>query len=328
MARIPEELSPARTGEALPARAPSGLETKTGQAVRSLFPPSELTKSAPLPRASLLTGSEEVSSLLRRHNLGSELAAAYQQYHTDIFMLHDDPLAQFDMRNLAVTSIRQHLSQQETVANALIQALPAIAHHVTIGNSSIYFNETTTRVLGAPQGQAPKALVQQALSKGLVHGPQMQMLQNQLATPGTPAIQAMTLQQSQASQKKAQAAANAFGIQLRMAIIELHLEEPQKVEALEARSEEVMTGDVHHHFGVPARGQEQQVEESQTPEQRLEGSSLHKRTEEEVKQKRKEKAQAAEELVSRTQKQRKKKLKISQKELREGEKQKEQMKQI
>lgn len=327
MATIPEELTPTGKGETLPAKAPTGLERRTGRAVGPVFGRSEpMGGRSPLPGAAILTGQEEVSTLLRKFNIDSRFTAAYQQYHTDMFSLQEDPLAQFELRNSAVTTIRQYLSHQTSVADALIQALPVGAHRVPFGKVALFFNDRTSRVLGTPQGLSPKAVVQQVLSKGLVHGPQMQILQNQLAVPGTPAIQAMTLQQSQASQKKAQAAANAFGVQLRMAIIDLHLEEPQEVEQPKAEPEEVMVAEGHH---LNPRAKEQQVQKREgADQQHIEGPDPHKRTEKEAAQKRREKDVAEEEFASRTQEQRKKKQEIAQGERQAGEKRKEQMKHL
>jgi hypothetical protein len=325
MTGIPEELPLTRTSGTLPPRTPTGLESRTKQAVGQLFTRLEETGAPHIRVASALTGQEPVVNLLRKLNIDTRFAAAYEYLHGASHSLADDPQAQFDLRTLIISNIHQTVGSQPT-GNALIQALPIEAHHVSFGNISIYFNDTTAHVLGAPQGQSAKSVLQQALNKGLFHPGQVKMVQKLLANQEPSAVQHRTIQQAQASQKKAQAAAKTFGTQLSMVAIELHLEEPQvqEVEKAEVQHEEAMIEGSHHSVSH-AKGQK--IAEHEESEQPSGASGLRERTEEEIAKKRKVEAQSIEEHTSRIQKQRKKKQDIAHGERREGERQKEQMKQ-
>jgi hypothetical protein len=330
MAGIPEELPRTRTSGTLPPdNTPTELESRTKQAVEQLFTRHEATGTPHILAASALTGQEPVVIILRRLNIDTRFSAAYEYLHKTTYGFTDDPQAQYDLRTLAISDIRQALSNRTTEADALIQALPAEAHHVSLGGISIYFNDTTAHVLGAPQGQSAKSVLQQALNKGVVPPGQVKTLQKHIANPNPSTVQHRTIQQAQASQKKAQAAAKTFGTQLSMVAIELHLEEPQvqEVEKAEAQHEEVGLEESHHPYPSPhAKGQK--AEEREESEQTSGALDLRERTEKEASQKRKAKAQASEELASRTQKQRKKKQEIAHGERREGERQKDQIEQL
>jgi hypothetical protein len=321
MQRIPEELPVSRTGGVLPPPAHTPVERRSSQAVGPLFARKESTTTPPLPTATVLTGQEPVLDILRRLNIDTGFSASYEHLYREVRALADDPLAQFEAREQSKRIIRQLLSSRTQVADALIQALPTEAHHVSFGNISVYFNGTTAHVFGAPTGRPGQAVVQQLLSKGVTHPAQAQILQRHL---GASAIQARTLQQSQASQKKAQAAAHGFGVELRVAAIELHLEEPAAVEKAEAQPKAMLEAAPP----VGAQAKAQPVEERAPSEKPSVGTGRRERIEKEAAEKKKEKAQTEESHVSRIKKQRMKKQKIAQGERRGGETQKEQLKQV
>jgi hypothetical protein len=326
MAGIPEELPLTRTSGTLPPRNPTGLESRTKQAVGQLFARPEAAGTPHIHTASVLTGQEPVVNLLRKLNIDTRFSASYEYLHEASHSLADDPQAQFDLRTMVISNIRQAVGSQ-TTADSLIQALPAEAFHISFGNISVYVNDNAAFVLGASQGQSAKSVLQQILNKGLAHPGQVKTLQKHIANPSPSTVQHRTLQQAQASQKKAQAAAKTFGTQLSMVAIELHLEEPQvqEVEKTEAQHEEVMI-EGSHHPAPQTKGQKtEEREESEQPSGALD---LRERTEKEAAKKRKEEAQATEEHTSRIQKQRKKKQDIAHGERREGERQKDQVKQL
>lgn len=305
MQKIPENLPASETRGGVPQPVRNPLETRTSAAASPVIRRPEEQPGAPLPHMIPLTGHENITELLRQYKIDNRFAALYETLYRKVEQLFDDPLAQYQTREQAKTIIRQALrSRKQEVADAMIQALPTLAHHIALGNASIYFNENVAHVFGVTNQQQANAIVQQILSRGGTHSTQLSMLQKHHASSK---IQARTPQQSQASSAKGTAAAQNFGALLNILAIELPVETTPTAEKVKELPEEMV--EEAHHVGPQSK---EQLATGKGAEHTPKGVESREGIEKTVSEKRKGKAQAAEEAeVGRTHKKKKKEREIA-----------------
>ena len=160
--------------------------------------------------------SNSMAEALQRLGLDAVYLPSYTQLHEALLSSASDPCVQLEARDLAKDTIRNLLGSRKKLGDMLIQAIPTLAHHISVGNEGhIYFNEALAAVVGVTNTQQATALVRQA-SQSSTLPPQQATILQELLLPSSPKpkIQPRTSQQVYASHKKAVGIVKAFKEQM------------------------------------------------------------------------------------------------------------------